>query len=380
MSKFSDFLHGFFTKQTLLPPGIYTYHTSPEASTQYRLHLRVDPDSEGILIVNASSVLHLNQTGTEIAYELVKGTPLEEIVNSIYKRFDAPKEVIDQDVRSFESKLQDLLKNTDQDPVSDFGFEPHQKMEDLSAPYRLDCCLTLKEEISETSTETAKGLELDTQQWKQILEKAFRAGIPQVIFTGGEPTQRPDLVELVRYTEELGLVLGLMSSGMSLGDETYLNALIAAGLDHLIYPYEPSDNRQTLALEKILPLDLYTCVALDIKNEVGYELIIDRLIAEGVNAFAISPAYPEAHERSHAVSDYVQSKGIKLITDIPLSQKSLLALAESDTPSQSIKGEDYIQLRLAPNGEVFPAFKREPGMGNLLNESWEDIWGRRILS
>lgn len=39
--------------------------------------------------------------------------------------------------------------------------------------------------------------ELTTAQWKEILTKLRAANIPQVTFTGGEPTLRADLVELV---------------------------------------------------------------------------------------------------------------------------------------------------------------------------------------
>ena len=37
--------------------------------------------------------------------------------------------------------------------------------------------------------------ELDTAQWKEILQRLQAANIPQVTFTGGEPTLRGDLVE-----------------------------------------------------------------------------------------------------------------------------------------------------------------------------------------
>ena len=39
--------------------------------------------------------------------------------------------------------------------------------------------------------------ELTTAQWKQVLDTLRRIGVPQVTFTGGEPTLRADLVELV---------------------------------------------------------------------------------------------------------------------------------------------------------------------------------------
>ena len=54
-----DKLHAYTEKLKPLSTGFYAYHTPQGATSQYRLHLRIEPDGEGVLIVNASSVLHL---------------------------------------------------------------------------------------------------------------------------------------------------------------------------------------------------------------------------------------------------------------------------------------------------------------------------------
>ena len=43
--------------------------------------------------------------------------------------------------------------------------------------------------------------ELSTDEWKQIIDKCRKVCIPQVTFTGGEPTMRDDLVELVEAAQ-----------------------------------------------------------------------------------------------------------------------------------------------------------------------------------
>lgn len=43
--------------------------------------------------------------------------------------------------------------------------------------------------------------ELSTEEWKKIIDKCKEANIPQITFTGGEPTIREDLVELVEYSK-----------------------------------------------------------------------------------------------------------------------------------------------------------------------------------
>lgn len=68
--------------------------------------------------------------------------------------------------------------------------------------------------------------ELTTAQWKEALERLRRANIPQVTFTGGEPTLRADLVELVEAAQ--WFVTRLNTNGRLLTPELCL--LLAACL------------------------------------------------------------------------------------------------------------------------------------------------------
>ena len=56
-----------------LPPEILYYQTPPDAPQQYRLHLRLEKDGRGLLVINAATVLHLNQTAAEYARLLIQG-------------------------------------------------------------------------------------------------------------------------------------------------------------------------------------------------------------------------------------------------------------------------------------------------------------------
>lgn len=85
--------------------------------------------------------------------------------------------------------------------------------EHMTAPHRMDLmvsamtqngtwhcnqkclhCYAAGQPMGETS-------ELDTNQWYQILDTLKAANIPQVTFTGGEPTMRTDLVDLVNHAQ-----------------------------------------------------------------------------------------------------------------------------------------------------------------------------------
>ena len=72
------------------------------------------------------------------------------------------------------------------------------------------------------------GAELDTDTWKRVLSEAVGLGVLQVHFSGGEPTVRKDLVELVRHASSLGCYTNLITSGVLL-DGARLQDLYDAG-------------------------------------------------------------------------------------------------------------------------------------------------------
>ena len=74
--------------------------------------------------------------------------------------------------------------------------------------------------------------ELDTATWLRVLEEAAALGVLQLHFSGGEPTARKDLVELVGAAAGFGLYSNLITSGVLL-DEPVLARLARAGLDHV---------------------------------------------------------------------------------------------------------------------------------------------------
>ncbi len=75
-------------------------------------------------------------------------------------------------------------------------------------------------------------VELDTPTWKRVLTEAADLGVLQVHFSGGEPTLRRDLPELIGHAAGLGLYTNVITAGVLL-DEEKVAALADAGLDHL---------------------------------------------------------------------------------------------------------------------------------------------------
>lgn len=82
--------------------------------------------------------------------------------------------------------------------------------------------------------------ELATADWLRVLDQAAELGALQVHFSGGEPTLRKDLAELVARARALGLYANLITSGIGL-DRARLQALQQAGLDHLQLSLQDSE-------------------------------------------------------------------------------------------------------------------------------------------
>ncbi len=74
----------------------------------------------------------------------------------------------------------------------------------------------------------AETRELSTESWKTILDRCREIGIPQITFTGGEPTMRDDLVELVNHAQ--WFVTRLNTNGANLTPEL-CQQLYQASLD-----------------------------------------------------------------------------------------------------------------------------------------------------
>ena len=79
---------------------------------------------------------------------------------------------------------------------------------------------------------TRPGEELDTATWSRIFAEAADLGCLQIHLSGGEPTARRDILDLVRAASEAGLYTNLITSGVLLNG-TRLDALAQAGLDHV---------------------------------------------------------------------------------------------------------------------------------------------------
>lgn len=392
MNKLTDFFSNLFKPVEILEPGIYHYQAPIESPDNYRLHLRIEPDGSGLLVINASTVLHLNQTAAEYAYHIVKQTPKNEAISIMQARYNTNKEEIESDFEAMSNQIDTLIHTVDLEPVSYLDLERQTPYsEETSAPYRLDCALTyrLPEGASTEAAPTKRvDRELSTEEWKTIIDKAWAAGIPHLLFTGGEPTLREDLAELILHAEQNGQVTGLLTNGLKLGDTKYLQSLLEAGLDHAMILLEPTQQESWDSLasfsywSETLEDDIFVSVHLTItedNQENAFELI-DKLAQTEISAISLSTNDKKLRNRLEEVREHANELDIELIWDIPVPYSSLNPVSlELDTEDEEIDeevitGAGHGWLYVEPDGDVLPGQGINNILGNLLTDDWDIIW------
>ena len=374
----------FFSKKEPLPRGMYSYQSPQDAEDQYRLHLRIDQDGSGILVINAATVLHLNRTAVEFAYHLIKQTDQEEAIQRIAKRYRVDEDQIRRDFTEFLDKLQTLIHTPDLDPVTYLEIERQEPYSEVAAPYRLDCALTFRvgeQSHREHAPVDRVDRELTSEEWVAIFHKAYNNGIPHLLFTGGEPTLREDLPDLVLQAENLGLVTGLLTDGLKMGDDDYRSTMLINGLDHIMIVFDPEEPELWEILEKILAEDLFTTVHLTLERDEDLTPHIKRLAEMGTNALSLSTAEKDMRDDLQELRDYAAVQQLELVWDMPVPYSSnnpvSLELERADE-QEPPEGAGKAWLYVEPDGDVLPAQGMyDQILGNLLTDDWEEIWKKR---
>jgi pyrroloquinoline quinone biosynthesis protein E len=86
----------------------------------------------------------------------------------------------------------------------------------------------------------AEASELDTQEWKRVIQEAAALGVLQVGYSGGEPLQRKDLESLVQAARQNGLYTNLITSGLGLS-RARAARLLDAGLDNVQISFQAAE-------------------------------------------------------------------------------------------------------------------------------------------
>jgi pyrroloquinoline quinone biosynthesis protein E len=245
--------------------------------------------------------------------------------------------------------------------------------------------------------------ELSTETWVSVMSQAGAMGILQVHLSGGEPTARKDLEEIVAAASKAGLYSNLITAAVLLNRQR-LEGLAARGLDHVqisfqdtdaanaerigAYPGAQKKKLEVAAWVKELGLPLTVNAPIHRQNihnvgryiELALELGAQRLeIAHVqyygwayVNRAALIPTYDQTIQSIELVErERERLKGV-LTIDMVVPDY----YAKRPKPCMGGWGKGF--LNITPSGKVLPCHAAEtiPGLvfDNVQDRPLLDIW------
>jgi radical SAM protein with 4Fe4S-binding SPASM domain len=397
--------------------GLFHYRIEGE-DEKSRVHLRLDPDGHGTLIVNANRIMHLNPTAAWMAKMILDGRTDAELLTEGIKKWKVKSGDLRNDLSTFHFQLSELIRPDGACPVHELELETLAPFSARpSAPYRMDLAITYRcnndcahcynlehPTLTTGSSPTGRG-ELDTAEWKQVLDKTWALGIPHVVFTGGEPTLRDDLPALIAHAEANGQITGLNTNARRLSDPKFVETLVAAGLDHVQITVESCEAEihnqmvnanayaQTIAgLKNALKSPLFVMTnttmlrnnvhtipaTLDFLADLGVPTIgLNALIYSGHGA-TVGTGLPESELTPllETARQKTEMRGQRLIWYTPTQYCGFDPMA-LDLGVKGCTAALY-NMCVEPNGDVLPCQSYYRPVGNLLRDEWDAIWNHEL--
>jgi radical SAM protein with 4Fe4S-binding SPASM domain len=390
-----------------VPIGRYTYRGTDRFAGM-SLQLRIEQAGNGIMVINANTVLHLNHTATAYAFYFMQGLPEKEVLAKIRHMYRVKAETAKADYEKLVYTISTLEQTEKIDPVTFLGIEKEEPFTyQYSAPLRMDLALTFRCQndcVHCYAGGPHETHELPTAQWKNVIDKLSEIGVFILTFTGGEPTLREDLPELLMYAQDKGMVTGLISNGRKLKDKAYVDILEKSSLDFVQVTFEShkpqvhdkmtsekgSWKETITGIQNAVQSQIYvsTNTTLSKHNAADFLTTVDYIKGLGVNAFGCnsliySGKAPSASEEFALsledlnvllpkIRDKAQMAGLKFLWYTPTQYCQFdpvqLGLGVKTCTAA------MINACVGPNGDVYPCQSYFESLGNILTEPWEKIW------
>ncbi|MBN2577368.1 MAG: PqqD family peptide modification chaperone [Pirellulales bacterium] len=427
--------------------GLSRYVFHPPGGVR-QLHFRTDADGSAVLLIDVGDAIHLNPTAALLVRAALEENTPEQAVARLRRRFRGiDPEAVRSDVAAMYRLVERLRTGTDACPtcgLAECGRAALFSMP-VSAPYKVDLALTYgcnnacghcynglrraadqralqktprdggpggetKESLPITTPATAVAgrcsAHMNVSQWKRVLKKLARLGVPHVIFTGGEPTLFPGLCELIHQAGRRGLVSGLNTNGRRLANPDFTGKLRRAGLDHVQITLESCraevHNAMTGAesfaetvsgIRCALGAGLHaiTNTTLTRRNaDHALEIVayLDRL---GIQTFAVNGMICAGGGVGNdtaltpedlaaivpPIRDAAQRRGMRFLwyTPTPYCRFSPL---EFDLGPRRCNAGQY-SMCIEPDGGVLPCQSYPVAVGNILRDPWDALWNSGLF-
>ncbi|NLL29077.1 MAG: radical SAM protein [Bacteroidales bacterium] len=377
-----------------------------EFITRVRPYIEVRLE-DNVLIKKPNHVQKLNPFGAMIMHKLLNGSRIEDLLGKIDNNETQLTELLSF-LTAVKLSLEGNLDIWTQNPsVVKSAFKaPFTKLPVLSevavtgkCNLRCSFCYAGINYKQRTVSE-----DLSADEIKQIVKKIRQqAQVPSISFTGGEPTLRKDLPDLIKYAKSLDMRVNLISNGFLI-DKKLRNSLKKAGLDSAQISLEgvTADTHEKItgvkgsfekALNAVLLLNevdirthTNTTLSKQNKHEVAKlpSFLKQRLNAERFSMNLIIPTgsalaneihllqYSEAGEFISMVNTEATKHNIEFMWYSPTP----LCIFNTITNGLGNKGCAACDglLSVDSKGNILPCSSWDEPLGNLISQDFDSIW------
>ncbi len=391
--------------------GLYTYRIR-EPGHSLTIHLRIEPDRTGLLFINATETIYLSPTEAEMAKLALDEVPVQQALGHLRAYYHhIPARRLKDDFRRICDLVDKLKAPIAGCRVCQLGLDQPAPFSIRSqAPYKADLALhyacnnACSHCYNEPGRKTMPSLPL--AGWRRVLTKLYDIGVPYIIFTGGEPTLYPALVDLVSYAENLGQITGLNTNGRRLARAGFAAELLKAGLDHVqvtinshrrdlhnrIVGAEAFDETVS-GIQTCLETGLHTLTNTTLITDNADEAldIVDFLHALGIRTFAMNgmiysgcgARHPAALTDNQVapvlrkVQQRAEHHDMRFLWYTPTRYCHMSPL-DLGLGIHFCNAAEY-SVCVEPNGDVLPCQSYYESAGNMLTDPWQRIWDSQLF-
>jgi len=190
---------------------------------------------DNLLILRPNKVMHLNKTAMKMLQLLFEGQDAKSIVDH-FVTIGAEQQTVLNDLAAFVDDLRNMVTGNQNiysyktAKIVPFGTGEikYPVLSEIALTYRCNnACRFCYAHSPYRESE-----EMSTEEVKRVIDMIVDdAKVPSLSFTGGEPTLREDLFELIAYGREKGLRMNLITNGRRCASKEFVQKLVDAGLN-----------------------------------------------------------------------------------------------------------------------------------------------------
>ena len=412
------------------------HHTTlnPEGPGVVRIHLippKVEDDLIGpsVAIINGQDIIPVNPAWSILLTEFIEETnkysgkeinedDFKDILKNVCKNTGkvypmVPKSIFKKDLfRMMNTFKQVAYREEVDEEIGYMSIGDYAPL--MRAPHRMDLMVSAMEKEGKwncnqccihcyaAGQKNANEEELSTESWMKIIDKCREIGIPQLTFTGGEPTVRTDLLNLIDHAQ--WFVTRLNTNGILLSED-YCQKLKEVSLDSMQITFYSSDEK---IHNTLVGASRYNDTVEGIKNalKAGISVSINTPLC------TLNRDYVKTLEFLHSLGVlYVTCSGLITTGNAEKEKSEELQLNKDeikDILKAAVKycGENGMEISftspgwvensfcdelginpptcgaclsnmaITPSGKVVPcqSWLSDDSLGDFLSEDWENIW------